>query len=468
VAESDRTVMSDPRDVVVIGAGFAGLSAGVALAEQGFRVAVLERRPTLGGRAYSFADAESGDAVDNGQHVLMGCYTETLDFLKKIGSDKQLVFRPRLDIELTTLEGARGRLRAGLLPGPMHMASALLRYRLLSPRERLGVLGAGLRLLAARRFAPLGQTTVAELLAKWKQSNASRERFWYPLAIATLNDEPAQASAALLVEVWRRAFFGSRRDSAFVYSKVGLSQLYCETARQFIEQRGGVVAPSAGVERLELDGERAVGRVRLRDGRSLEAANFISSVTPGALLAMLPPTLRAEDYFSRLATLSPSPIVCVHVWMDRPVTDAAFVGFIGTTTQWLFNKSVIFARKERENRGGYLSFVISGARALVDRSNEELLDLVMKDLYRMVPAAREAKFVKALVLKEKQATIAPTCDSQRLRPPVTTPIDNLFLAGDWIQTGLPATIESAVIAGRAAAAAVRQRVGHVSRIPEFA
>jgi squalene-associated FAD-dependent desaturase len=452
--------------VVVIGGGFAGLSAGVALAEAGFRVAVLERKPKLGGRAYSFPDPEGGDWVDNGQHVLMGCYTETLDFIKKIGTYDQLVFRDRLDIEMIAPDGKRARLRSGWLPGPFHMVSALTRYRMLTVGERASVLMAGARLMAMRRFGRkrLENTTVAAMLKNLRQSERACERFWYPLAIATLNEEPDKSSAALMAEVWGRAFFGRRRDSSFVYSKVGLSDLYCQAAEDFIQARGGMVAARVGVETLEMDGDHTVGCVRLRDGKKLEAANFVAAVPNVALLAMLTDGMREEPFFARLAELKPSPIICVHVWLDRDVTDCAFVGFIGTTTQWLFNKRVIFAQRGDE-QGGYLSFVISGARDLVDRSNEELLDQVLDDLHKMIPASREAKLIKALVIKEKQATIAPDCESHQLRPPSTTPIDNLFLAGDWIQTGLPATIESAVMSGRAAAAAVQKRVGRLSPVP---
>jgi hydroxysqualene dehydroxylase len=466
VPELERTVMPDPRDVAVIGGGFAGLSAGVALAEAGFRVAVLERKPKLGGRAYSFCDPEGGDWIDNGQHVLMGCYTQTLDFLKKIGTYDKLVFRNRIEMEMIAPDGARARLKSGWLPGPLHMVSALIGYRMLSIGERVSVLIAGARMLALARFARkrLEGTTVAALLKDLGQSDHACQCFWFPLAIATLNEEPDKASAALLAEVWRRAFFARRRDSAFVYSKVGLSDLYCQAAEDFIEQRGGMVAAHTGVETLELDGNRTVGCARLRDGRKLEAANFIAAVPNGALLGMLPAAMQKEPFFARLAQLKPSPIVCVHVWLDRDVTDCAFVGFIGSTTQWLFNKRVIFAQRGEEH-GGYLSFVISGARSLVDRSNEELLDVVLEDLHRMIPASREAKVLKALVIKEKQATIAPDCESHQLRPAAATPIDNLFLAGDWTQTGLPATIESAVVSGRAAAAAVQKRVGRISPVP---
>ena len=213
-----------------------------------------------------------------------------------------------------------------------------------------------------------------------------------------------------------------------------------------------------------MDGDHTVGCVRLRDGRKLEAANFVVAVPNGALLAMLPEPLQTSRS-SRLAELQSfarSFASTSGSTATSPIAPSS--AFIGTTTQWLFNKRVIFAERGDEP-GGYLSFVISGARALVERSNEDLLDQVMDDLHRMIPASREAKLVKALVIKEKQATIAPNCESHQLRPTSTTPINNLFLAGDWIQTGLPATIESAVVSGRAAAAAVQKRVGRISPVP---
>jgi uncharacterized protein with NAD-binding domain and iron-sulfur cluster len=175
------------------------------------------------------------------------------------------------------------------------------------------------------------------------------------------------------------------------------------------------------------------------------------------VLRLLHGSLRSDPFFEPIAELQSSPIICVHAWFDRDVTDSAFVGFIGTTTQWLFNKRRIF-EMHGERHPGYLSFVISGARKLIDRSNEELLDIVLNDLKAMIPSSAEAKLVRALVLKEKHATMAPAPDTFRLRPTTRTPIPNLFLAGDWVQTGLPATIESAVISGRAAASAVSSRM----------
>src|SRR5215469_56165 len=141
------------KSVIVIGAGFAGLSAAVALAERGVRVTVIEGKPALGGRAYSFADPDTGDFIDNGQHVLMGCYGETLDFLKRIGAYDQLVFHENLEIEMLDGPGRSATLKSARLPGPLHMTAALLRYRHLSAADRVSVMRGGLRLLAMRRFA---------------------------------------------------------------------------------------------------------------------------------------------------------------------------------------------------------------------------------------------------------------------------------------------------------------------------
>jgi hydroxysqualene dehydroxylase len=449
--------MVEARDVVVIGGGFAGLSAGVALAEAGFRVALLEGKPALGGRAYSFPDAESGDLVDNGQHVLMGCYHQTLDFLAKIGTREQLLVHRNLEIEMHDGPGRQACLSTASLPAPFHMVAGLMRYQHLSMAERLAAVRAGMRLMSMRRFASarLKLMTVSEFMDLTKQSWQARRTFWYPLAIATLNERPELASAALLAEVMKRAFFSRRNDSAFLYSRVGLSDLYCTAARAFIEQRDGVVACRAIVDSLEM-ADDLVAAVRLRDGTNLQATNFVAAVPPPQLLRLLPKVM-AGALFPQLDTLKSSPIICVHVWLDREVTGSAFVGFAGTTTQWLFNKRRIFS-EHGALHSGYLSFVISGARELVELPNDDLLKMVMNDLSAMIPAATKANLLKALVLKEKHATFGPDPASDAVRPPVQTTVPNFFLAGDWIQTGLPATIESAVIAGRTAASAIAARV----------
>jgi squalene-associated FAD-dependent desaturase len=443
---------------VIIGGGFAGLSAAVALAERGLGVTVLEAKPTLGGRAYSFEDAESGDMVDNGQHVMMGCYHQTLDFLDKIGTRDRLIVHRDLEIEMLDGPGRPALLKTAALPGPFHIAAGVMRYQHLSLGERLGVLSAAMRLMYMRRFAPdlLKQMTVAEFTARAAQGEQARRTFWYPLVVATLNEQPQRASAALLAQVLKRAFFARRADSALLYPKVGLSDLYCTPASEFIGRRGGRVVSHTIVDRLELS-NGLISAARLRDGTELHASYFIAAVPPPQLRRLLPEAIARDRFFAQISALKSSPIICVHVWLDREVTRSAFVGFVGTMTQWLFNKRRIFCRYGARHPG-YLSFVISGASELAELPNEELLTMVIGDLHAMVPAARSARLVRALVLKEKHATFAPDPASDAARPTVETVVPNLYLAGDWIQTGLPATIESAVISGRSAAAAIARRM----------
>ena len=270
--------------VAIVGGGFAGLSAGVALAERGIRVTLFEGKPVLGGRAYSFPDSESGDMVDNGQHVVMGCYHQTLDFLEQIGTRASLIANRNLEIEMLDGPARAGYLRTAALPGPFHMTMGLMRYKHLTLAQRLGVLHAGMRMMSMRRFARgrLRRMTVAEFLNLTRQSLQARRTFWHPLAIATLNEQPELASAALLAEVMKRAFFSRRSDSAFLYPAVGLSELYCTAAREFIEKRGGVVVSRAIVDSLEITNGN-VSAVSLRDGAKLRAANFIVAVPPAPL-----------------------------------------------------------------------------------------------------------------------------------------------------------------------------------------
>lgn len=447
--------------VAIIGGGFAGLAAGVELAARGFSVDVLEARPRLGGRAYSFTDDASGEVVDNGQHAMMGCYTHTLAFLEQIGATRKLMRQPNLHVELIHPQRGTGTITGSSLPSPLHLLTGILGYRLLSRSERVCALLGGMRLMALRRRRDpqLAQWTVQQALIAVGQSANARSSFWNPVAIATLNESPLRAAAAPFAEMLARAFFRSRADSQFVLPKVGLSDLYTDDARAFIEARGGSVAVKSTIAGVSLSGER-VSAVELRDGTCVAVDACISSVPPRALLGLLPEPLRAASALRRLEQFEASPIVSTHLWFDRPVLSGEFVGLLGTTTQWIFNRSKLTA-----NGNGHgpqcLSAVISAGRDAVEWDTRQVVDTVVNDLRSLVPAARQAQLLRSVVVKEKYATISPTPAAERLRPPPQTSVDNFFLAGDWVQTGLPPTIESAVVSGQRAAQLVADRLaGH--------
>jgi uncharacterized protein with NAD-binding domain and iron-sulfur cluster len=236
---------------------------------------------------------------------------------------------------------------------------------------------------------------------------------------------------------------------------VGLSDLYTGDAARFIAARGGRVETHAPVAGLDTSAGRVSG-VMLRDGRRYAADACIAALPPRALAPLIPEPLRRAAPLRNLDEFGTSPIVSVHLWLDHPVLDQQFLGLLGTSTQWVFNRSQLLGI---QNGGGQcLSAVISAGHDVVQWDNARIVATVLGDLRAVVPRARAATLLRSVVVKEKHATISTTPAAERLRPSPATPLDNLFLAGDWTATGLPPTIESAVLSGERAAALAAQRV----------
>jgi squalene-associated FAD-dependent desaturase len=451
--------------VLIIGGGFAGLAAAVDLVEAGRRVLLLERRSFLGGRAYSFTDKTTGDTVDNGQHLMMGCYHRTLRFLEKIGSLDKLKFQPDPQVDFLQ-EGANGSapIRASFkcppLPAPLHLLGGLARLKTIGWGDRLRALGVGLavRALNGNRDR-LAEITVREWLDSLGQSERIQRRFWGPMALATLNEAPEVASADMFARVIELGFMRTKRDSAMVISRVGLSDLYTRQARDFVEDRGGEVRLNADVARIEFagieSGACAAAGVTLRSGERIEADVIISAVPYFALRRMLPAEV-ADAHFPYLDRLKSAPIVSINLWYDEPIgADLEFAGLLDSPIEWVFNKNVInkgggkSADPERAGRRRqHLALVISGAHEAATKPKEELVALADAQIKRFFPAARGLRPFHAFVVREYDATISHTVGTAMLRPSSRTRFENFFLAGDWTDTGLPATIESAVQSGQ--------------------
>ncbi len=445
-------------DVIVAGGGFAGLAAATALAEAGAGVVVLEGRPHLGGRARSWTDPETGAVVDNGQHLFMGCYRETIAFLSRIGTLEDLVLQPRLLMPLVDEGGRVGLFRLSALPSPWGLLAGLLRFPGLGLSGRLGLLRVAREV--RRRSRPqssaaadaLDGQSVAGWLDDLGQSREACRRLWEPVAVSALNEAPERASAAMFLPVLREAFLGHPEGSRLGLSRVGLSELYAEPAALYLKARGSEVRLRSQVRRILLEGDRCAGVV-LADGRPLAARAVVAAVPAEDLLEILPPGIAAEPFFSGVAHLETSPIVSVYLWFGAPVTDLPLAGLVGGTWQWLFNREAIAPPGGLSHAGGShaVTLVCSAARDLVDRPREALVRSALETLHLYFPASRRAGLRHSLVIKEKRATIAPRVGGMRWRPPFRTPVPGLHLAGDWTATGLPATIEGAVLSGHACA-----------------
>jgi len=439
----------------VVGAGFAGLSAAVQLAKAGRHVVLVEATAKGGGRSRSFSHPDSGFELDNGQHMMMGCYRETLRFLREIGTESLIEFQRNLAIDMVKPGGRWVRLRCPALPAPLHLAMGLLSMRGIGWVSKAAALRAGL-LLRGEVDRPDDNETCDAWLRRMGQTRGIRLAFWEPLIWGTLNDDPLVASAAMLVAVLERAFLGTRDSSRLGVSRVPLSTLYVEPAMKVLREYGAQIRLAQPMRAIEIGADGVEGVV-LRSGERLSARTVVTAVPPPILLDALPEPVTRHPVFSDVARLGTSPIVNLWVVLDRALFPARpFVGLIGSPLHWLFDRSNI-ERHEDPDRV-LLNGTISGARGLVDDSPDVLVDLFKQEAARFFPGV-PFKVLSHKVVKEKRATISHAVGTYQRRPPTCSPIRGLYLAGDWVRTGLPATIESACQSGHDAAAAVLENQG---------
>jgi squalene-associated FAD-dependent desaturase len=442
--------------VVVLGAGFAGLAAAIALQEKRHQVTLLERRGVLGGRATSYRDALSGEDVDNGSHLMVGAYRDALDLIRRAGGEQLLLEQEDLCIDYVEDAGPTV-LRCPPLPAPLHLLAGLFTLRL-----PWAVRFQALRLGLAVRFgAPPDGLTLAEYFRRTGQGPEARRLLWDPLAIAIVNEAPERAAAILFHRVYREAFLASRKASRLVFLRCGWGAV-AECLARYFEARGGTLHRRALVRGIEVDGSRVTGvrftqraeeKADIQAGRRareerLEADAVVAAVPWHVLPGLLPEGVRSAPPFSGLAQIRSSPIVSVDLWLDRVVVPRLLVGLRDSEVEWVFDKGRLFGRTGAPQ---HLSFIVSAAYRSAPKPNAELLAAAVEALRRYYPAMAAATVTRSLVMREPEATFSAGPETESLRPGPVTPIEGLLLAGDWTATGLPATIEGAVRSGRAAA-----------------
>src|ERR1039457_7097983 len=419
--------------VLIAGGGLAGLAAAAALGGAGFEVEVFEARPFLGGRATSYplpaSPGASPEVIDNCQHVLMRCCVDLLDFCRRLGVRKRIRFYR----EFYFLEpgGRISVLRRGRLPAPLHFTGSFLRMHCLDRNDKLGVARA---LRAMRRERPrrrdLDRISMLDWLLQKRQTPHAIDRFWRQGLVSALNEDFDRPAAAHRLQVFGLCCLASADGYEMGIPSVPLGSLYTSDAWHSMPNvRMRFRSP---VERIDASGFTI-------DSKLLTADQYICALPFEKLPAI---GLPAPD-------LQHSPITGVHLWFDREVTTLPHATLLEGTMQWMFNK----------DRGRYLQLVVSASRDLTALSRQEIIDIAVGDLRLFFPRVREARLVKAHVVKEQRATFSAAPETERLRPGTACSIPNLFLAGDWTRSGWPATMEGAVRSGYMAAEAVAKAAG---------
>lgn len=419
---------------IVIGGGFAGLTTAAYLSSKNIKIDLYEASPKLGGRAYSFLAKDGNTIIDNGQHILMGCYNETLRFMKMIGAGDNLIYQPSLEINFLKENFKLLKLKAASLPYPFNLITGILNYRAISLSQRFKVLQFFIKLFTYSE-QELNKLSVYEWLDKEKQNGSISKSLWEIISIGALNTSIKKASAKVFADILKEIFLKGSFASTIIIPKYGLTETYCLNAKTFIEKNEGRIFLSKSVTDLVIRNNKIV-EIKT-DNESITDFECVISAVPYYSLQKFNSVL----YLDKKPELRYSSILSMHLWLSHNPLKEKFYGLIDSPVHWIFNKK------------SHLTIVISDADYLNGRTKEEILFLVARELKKFIKLDLD-DIIDFQIIKEKRATFIPSETTLNSRPSVVAGLDNFFIAGDWVDTGLPSTIESAVKSGRMAADAV--------------
>jgi len=436
------------RRAVVVGGGLAGVTAALRLADAGCAVTLLESRPRLGGLTHSFRRGELD--VDNGQHVFLRCCTHYRALLDRLGVSGDTVLQPRLDVPVVRASDARrARLRRDPFPAPLHLARSLATYGVLSPRQRLQAVRAAMALRRVDRDAPdIDDVAFGAWLTRHGQSAPAIDALWDLVGVATLNAPASQAALSLAATVFQVGLLDEADAADIGWSSIPLQRLHGDAAERALTTAGAHVIAKAKALEVQPIGHEWLVRSTAGD---VVADGVVVATDPVTAEGLLPPGSldRPAGWSTRLGM---SPIVNVHVVLDRPVMPHDFLAVVGSPLQWVFDKT----RAAGVDSGQYLAVSLSAADEYVDVPAARLREQFLPALEQLFPAAAEASVLDFFVTRERRATFrqAPGCG--RLRPQAGTAVPGLALAGAWTDTGWPDTMEGAVRSGQNAAEHIKE------------
>lgn len=425
------------KHVLIVGGGLSGLTSAYYLSEQNIKVTLLESSPKFGGRTYSLYNEIEHDWYDNGQHIMMGCYDETLELLKNIGTYNKLHIPESLEIPFVSSHGEIYKLTSAKRSYPLNLLIGLMNYHAIHLKSRLKIIDFFLDLICSNSedFAGLN---VKQWLENEKQPEEAIVNFWEIIVVGTMNTTLENASAKIFNEILREMFLNGNFASKFVIPDVTLLNLFVEPILRSLSVKG------------EVHLNERVAKIKFKENLvfSIFTNNTAYTGFDAVIVAIPPYSLKKVlfvdgeennyDFFDKeiLDRFTYAPILNIHLWLSKNPFKERFYGFLDSKIHWLFN------------HGKHISITTSAAERFIDIDNDKIVKEFCSELERYFPIFTTNFITSWKVIKEKRATFIPNIESQKARERIYSNYSNLFLAGDWINNGLPSTIEGAVLNGR--------------------
>lgn len=426
------------KKVIVVGGGLSGLSTAVFLANKGIKSHLIEASPKLGGRTYSFNENDFQTEIDNGQHILMGCYNYTFDFLRIIDALDRVEFQKNLNVNFVNHKGEMNKLSGDKLFYPFNLLIGILCYKALSIHERISILNFFLKILITKPNIYRNFTTL-ELLKKFNQTENSIKSFWEIIHVGTLNTELKLSSVELFVRILKTIFFTGNHSTKIVLPKFGLSKVFIENAVSFLERNGSEISLSERVTDFEIN-EGSIKKVVTNKREIVNFDKVVLSVPQFALNKFDSITESLNIDFE----LKYSPILSVHIWLNENPFNEKFYGLIDSDIHWIFNHNK------------HVTLVTSSAERFMNQSEDEISEKFIKELETRFSDFNKSKIIGIKIIKEKRATFIPLVETEEKRLKLKRRFGNLIISGDWTNTELPSTIEGAIKSGFLAASEIKK------------
>ncbi len=419
---------------IIIGGGITGLSTAVYLSKFGHEIELIESSPKLGGRTYSFFSNSFQTEIDNGQHLLMGAYKYTLDFLKLTNAIDKLELQENLKVVYINKFGGKLKIDASKYFYPFNLINAIYNFNALNFNEKLNFIKF-IIFLPFQNKSSLENLSVIEWLKKKNQSINSIKSFWEILTVSVLNTNIDEASAYLLKKMLIKIFFAGNKSSTIIIPKENLNKIFVDSTLEFMKQKKFTYSVSEKLENIKID-KNVVKEIRTNKRTFTQFDYLILAITPYQIRKIICNENLIDNNFDKYET---SAIISVNLKLKENFMTEKFVALIDSKIHWIFN------------HGEFITIVISDANRYVEFPQDIIVEICISELQKYFKEFKKEFVFESSVIKEKRATIKSTPNFEKIRSKVNSKISNLQFAGDWTNTGFPQTIESAIYSGLKAA-----------------